>query len=687
MKRRETKSWEQDAGRSPLVRAGSRWLSFARRLSRGRRRVAAADTLAFVESLYGGKFKPVEGGGFAPDKVYRTNGGRLFVSETRVSLSLHPRFDIRVVNIAAGVTDSRVFQETSTVFGHVLHRPPTEREQPGAGRQGSRADAAAPSLTVRTWNVSPLVAGANLPAFGYVTVRGSRGHGRQRLEATSHASRVERFVGDGATTSPSAEASRQTVAPSPAGLRLTSIDLRQHFTHAPRQEFVSLLLNTYLPAAMSRGVENARTAGVLLSSPQRRATAQGETERRTIQPPQTVVMPGPQPPRWAYAEPAPPDTPDGRAGLRTERRSTETLRELSAARDTQAPLLPLLPPASLLTSLSLTDRTLFAGEGGAAWLTTVYGSSERAPALSLQLIRPQAAQPGAREGSAAFHTTRLVNQYLRHRPTAARDALSSTYTTVVRAPSTVAAGTRAVHTTVYARPGFGTAIRVGHEQTAARQRWASRGTAQTPAMTHGLFGRPVEFVRHTYVAELMGAAPIDDASPHTESGRAPNDTPTQGSAGAATLLFVAGMTRRIAEASAARALSPTAASAPRSALALRSASAAEAGHGVSETRAARPEGIALELIRHRREEVLQLPRPGYVFTQPPPRAQLEGRQVITKASREEIVEVVRKEVRSLAASMPAVSTPSRADLAGLADEIYSTLARRLLVEKERLGRL
>ena len=95
--------------------------------------------------------------------------------------------------------------------------------------------------------------------------------------------------------------------------------------------------------------------------------------------------------------------------------------------------------------------------------------------------------------------------------------------------------------------------------------------------------------------------------------------------------------------------------------------------------------MALELIRHRREQVLQLPKPGYVFTQPA-RAQLEERQVITKASREEIVEVVRKEVRSLAASAPAASAASRADLAGLADEIYSTLARRLLVEKERLGR-
>jgi len=95
--------------------------------------------------------------------------------------------------------------------------------------------------------------------------------------------------------------------------------------------------------------------------------------------------------------------------------------------------------------------------------------------------------------------------------------------------------------------------------------------------------------------------------------------------------------------------------------------------------------MALELVRQRREEVLRLPQPGYVFTQPA-RAHLEERQVITKASREEIAEVVRKEVRSLAASAPAASAPSRAEVAGIADEVYSTLVRRLMVEKERLGR-
>jgi len=103
-----------------------------------------------------------------------------------------------------------------------------------------------------------------------------------------------------------------------------------------------------------------------------------------------------------------------------------------------------------------------------------------------------------------------------------------------------------------------------------------------------------------------------------------------------------------------------------------------------EARAARPSAFAPELIRQRRDEVLRLPPLGYVFTQPA-RQHVEERRVITKASEKEIVEVVKREVRALAASGAAAASFSRADFAGLADEVYSTLVRRLLVEKERLG--
>jgi hypothetical protein len=153
----------------------------------------------------------------------------------------------------------------------------------------------------------------------------------------------------------------------------------------------------------------------------------------------------------------------------------------------------------------------------------------------------------------------------------------------------------------------------------------------------------------------------------------PDDAPCAG-----TFLFATELLRRTTRA-AAGALSPTAETA------LRLAAVAETERALRETRAARPEGMALELVRQRREQVLQLPPHGYVYTQPA-RTQLEERQVITKASREEIVEVVRKEVRSLTSNAPAPVAPTRADLAGIADEVYSTLVRRLLVEKERLGR-
>lgn len=673
MKRRKTKAWERDAGHSPLVRAGARWLSFARRLARGCRRVAAADPRAFVESLYGVKFKTFEGGAFALDKVYRTHGGRPFVSETRLSLSIHPRFDLRFVNIAAGVADAQVFRETRTVFGHVLHRPLTEREQQSAVRQGTRSDAAAPSLTAQTWNVSQAVAAGYVPAFGYVSVRGPRWQAQQLLDPTLPASSIERQVRSEGATSPSAEGSRPTVAPSHASLRLTSIDLRQHFTHAPRQEFVSLLLNTYLPAAVSRVVESTRPTGRLLSAPPRRATAQGETARPFAQT-APAVIPELQTAPLTYARTAPRQTPEDRIEISTESRSTETVRELSSTREAAAPLLHLLPPASLLTSLSVTSRTLLAGVGGGTHLAA-YDASGRAPALSLQLIRTQAAQAGTREGASVVHATRL-DQSVRSQPASTRDVLTSVNTLVGLAPPTVAAVTQPVNTTIFARHRFETMLRTGREQAAARQRSASNVAAQTQATTHGFTDRTVEFVRHTSVAELLRAAPTHDLSSQIPSSHTSNDITTQRTPGAGPFLFATSVTRRAAAAAAAHSLSPTATT----------TSAAATGHEAKETRAARPEGMALELIRHRREEVLRLPQPGYVFTQPPARAQLEERQVITKASREEIVEVVRKEVRSLASATHTAPAPSRADLAGLADEIYSTLARRLLVEKERLGR-
>jgi hypothetical protein len=601
LKKRETNSrWDRLSGmmpdpgslsvvsRSALVRAGSRWRSFARGLSRRRvRTMLAANTQAFIESLYGGKFKAVEGGAFSLDKVYRTVGGGLFVSETRLSVSVHPRFDLRLLHVAGVRAGSQVFRES---------RAATQPSRADVGGREQRPDAlhvtnstfAAPSLTLQTWNVSQAGAGSVMPAFGYVSIRGQRAQQGQGTESA-----------------------RQTVAPAPAGLRLTSLDLRQFVTHAPRQEFVSHLLNTYLPTVVSREVLSVRMA--------EEATAQGATGRR--------FEPGAQgrwPSAWTYAEPSWQQAPGGGVEIRREFHPVEALREQTSARDARPPLLHLLPPASLLSSLSETSLTVIAGAAG----HTTYHLSGHAPALTLQHLRTHAA------------------------PSGTRDVLSSLHTFAERFHSTVAGITHAGNATFFTRAGSKPTPRRGLEQVSARRRVISSEVAPGHVTTRGLFGRSVELVRPASAAVFT------------------REASTQG---AGTLLFTKALLRRSEGGSAA------------AATAMQTVAAEETKRASRETRAARPEGMALEMVRQRREGVLQLPQPGYVFTQPA-RAQLEERQVITKASREEIVEVVRKEVRALTSSTPAVAAHSRAELAGVADEVYSTLVRRLLVEKERLGR-
>jgi hypothetical protein len=596
--------------RSPLVSAGGRWLSFARGLARGRtRRMSAADTLAFIESLYGGMFTAVEGGAFSFDKVYRTSGGGRFVSETRLGVSVHPRFDLRVLHFAG----SQVSREApSTTL--LSHAGAGGRERQRAAWQIMQGGATTPSLTVQTWNVFPAGGESHLPAFGYVSVRGRRG--QQAREATLPSARGN------VTTGASVETSRQTDAAAPTSLPLTSLNLMRPVTHVTRQEFVSLLLNTYLPAAVSREVLSVKTARELSSAPPGRAATHGAAEWR--------------PKAWAYAGPVPRHAPG--AEIRRESRSFETLKEHASAGHAPPAMIHVLPPASLLTSLSETFLTVLTGAAG----HTTHHSGGSAPAPSLHLLRAHAAPSGTRAWSAAVDASRLLGQTPPGQTTVTRNVLSSLNTFAERVHTNVAGFKQAGRPPFFTRPGF--------EQVSSRRGGTSSVSAPSHVTARVLFGRPGEFVRPASVVESMREAPMYDA-------------------GAGTFLFATRLLRSSAGASTNDSLSPTAAT----------------GRAVKETRAARPEGMALELIRQRRQEVLQLPSPGYVFTQPS-RAQLEERQVITKASREEIVEVVRKEVRALTASAPASPAPSRAELAGIADEVYSTLVRRLLVEKERLGR-
>lgn len=804
--------------RSALARKGSRWLSFARTLSRARGRLAAADTLGFVESLYGGKFTAAEGGAFSWDKVYRTAGGGLFISETRLNVSVRPRFDLHLLNVADVRAGSEAPTPATTALSLLSLARVSDREQPRAARHGANIDSrsfqsstaalqsfttalysfttalyqtvspltftllqrqthfgspqtttllqasservgAAPSSSVQpssapplsfppsasatfaattfavppsahTWNVLPEASERLLPAFGYVSVRGGHARQAQGLEPARPLSGGERLMrveglvpggrsmrGDAASTG--AQTSRQPVAPSHTAFRLTSLDLRRPLIPAPRREFVSLLLKTTVPFIDAREIPSLKTAGDSSGAATARATDRGVAARRfetahEAAERQTTVR--------TYASPTTRRQPGGAVEIRREFRSAETVREHSSAPTAAAlgagpHMLQVSSPASFLTRLS--EAYLPALKQGAEGaLHNTHALSGRAPALSLLRLGPHAAaQSGVREGSAAAYAPRLPEQTPRHEttqswPTGTREVLSSLNTfvehiqTTFAVTQTQAGNIYADSLTVFVRPAFESALRRGFGQARARRPDASGVAAQGRESSSGIFVRAVGPARPAPFAEFRREAPAREAVTRIPPERAPVVFSTRGfttrgfsteeAPGAATFHFASGLLRRSGGASTAGALTQTAATAMRlaaageTARAARDAKEARASGGADalrEARAARPEGMALELIRQRREDVLRLPQPGYVFTQPA-RAQLEERQVITKASREEIVEVVRKEVRTLAASAPAQNSAAaaRADLAGIADEVYSTLVRRLLVEKERLGR-
>ena len=59
--------------------------------------------------------------------------------------------------------------------------------------------------------------------------------------------------------------------------------------------------------------------------------------------------------------------------------------------------------------------------------------------------------------------------------------------------------------------------------------------------------------------------------------------------------------------------------------------------------------------------------------------------MVTKVREQEVVSVVRQEMQAYMASGAAAKHLSRADYTRIAEHVYASLARRLLVEKERLG--
>lgn len=84
----------------------------------------------------------------------------------------------------------------------------------------------------------------------------------------------------------------------------------------------------------------------------------------------------------------------------------------------------------------------------------------------------------------------------------------------------------------------------------------------------------------------------------------------------------------------------------------------------------------------RREAPFEPPRLSYPLVQPPV---AQKAQVATAVREQEVVNVVRNEIQSYMAAGSPLKQFSRSDFAHIADHVYSSLTRRLLVEKERLG--
>ena len=106
--------------RSALARNGSRLLAFARALRRRRGRLPGANPLAFVESLFKGKFTTAEGDAFSWSEIYRKTGGAVFVyGTTRLSISVRPRFDLCALTFTVGRAAS--FMSKEIVTTRILH--------------------------------------------------------------------------------------------------------------------------------------------------------------------------------------------------------------------------------------------------------------------------------------------------------------------------------------------------------------------------------------------------------------------------------------------------------------------------------------------------------------------------------------------------------------------------------------
>lgn len=96
------------------------------------------------------------------------------------------------------------------------------------------------------------------------------------------------------------------------------------------------------------------------------------------------------------------------------------------------------------------------------------------------------------------------------------------------------------------------------------------------------------------------------------------------------------------------------------------------------------EAVASKLTALRREVTMGSPRFNYVFAQTP-KPQAVEHPVVEKVEEKKLAEIVKNEVQTLIRGGATPVRLSRADYATIAEQVYSALVRRLVVERERLG--
>ena len=94
--------------------------------------------------------------------------------------------------------------------------------------------------------------------------------------------------------------------------------------------------------------------------------------------------------------------------------------------------------------------------------------------------------------------------------------------------------------------------------------------------------------------------------------------------------------------------------------------------------------LASELVGLRKDRTSPAPPLRFVFAQPP-RQLIAEEPAIKKVETREIVELVKKEVQQTMAREAPLASLTGEDYAEISDRVYSSLARRLTVERERLG--